>query len=369
MRIGVPREVKPGERRVAITPDGVAALAARGHEVLVERDAGRASGHDDAAYRASGARIVDDHGSPFDADLVVKVKELQRAEYALVRRHAMLVGFQQFAIEPAYRAAALASGATFVACECIEGVDDDRLPVLGAMSRLAGAIAVHLGAAALLDGLRWSRDAEAFEAAGVVLGGMPGLAPARVVVIGAGAAGGMAARTAAAMSADVTVFASSTRRFAALQAACSRPVRMDVFSRDALRAALVDAHLVVGAVLVPGRTSPVLIDRATIATMPRGSVFVDIGIDQRGIAETSRMTTIDEPFFVEEGVLHCGVPNLPALVPRSATAAYAAALLPYVVALADRGRGAFDDDRGLAAGLAIDAHRIIDARLRDDVRA
>lgn len=376
MRIGVPREKKPGESRVGLTPEVVAALVARDHVVVIERDAGLAVGLTDDAYRAAGACIGDRTGEVFDVDLVVKVKELQAGEYALPQRGTIVMGFQQFAVEPAYLDAALASGATFIACETIASETiasaTGELPVLAAMSRIAGTLAPQIGATALMRGLpRVASIASPTPGAGILLGGVEGVAPATVVVIGAGASGGAAARTACAMGANVTVFASSQRRFDALKSSCGRStcstqIATAVFDVDALRALLPATHLLIGAVLIPGRTSPRLIDRSMIASMPAGAVFIDIGIDQRGIAETSRMSRIDDPFYVEEGVVHCCIPNLPALVPKSATQAYVAALTPYVMALADYGLAALERDAGLARGVQVHRGSIVDAQLAAD---
>lgn len=364
MRIGVPRERKSGESRVGLPPDVVAGLVAQDHAVVVETGAGCAVGFGDDAYRAAGACIVDTEDEVFDAGLVVKVKELQPGEYALPRPGSIVLGFQQFAVEPALLAAALASGASFIACETIASATGD-LPVLAAMSRIAGTLAPQIGALALMRGML----AGTTTGAGILLGGIEGLAAARVVVIGAGASGGAAARTAAAMGARVSVFAASARRFEALKASCPAPVATTLFDAGALRALLPNTDLLIGAVLVPGRTSPRLIDRDMIAAMPAGAVFIDIGIDQRGIAESSRMSRIDDPFYVEEGVVHCCIPNLPALVPVSATLAYVEALAPYVTALAGNGLDALALDAGLARGLQVHRGRIVDPRLAEDVHA
>lgn len=378
MRIGVPRERKSGEARVGLTPGVVAELVAQDHVVVIETGAGRAVGFGDDAYRAAGAHVADAECDVFDVDLVVKVKELQPEEYALPRPGSIVLGFQQFAVEPALLDAALASGASFIACETIASSTGD-LPVLAAMSRIAGTLALQIGAMALMRGLlagastaasagvsagAWT--ASSTRGAGILLGGIEGIAAARVVVVGAGASGSAAARTAVAMGANVTVFAASTRRFGALRASCSAPLETTVFDADALRALLPATHLLIGAVLIPGRTSPRLVDRAMIAKMPAGAVFIDIGIEQRGIADTSCMSRIDDPFYVEEGVTHCCIPNLPALVPVSATQAYVEALSPYVAALADHGLEALDLDAGLGRGLQVHRGRIVDPRLTDD---
>jgi len=353
MRIGLPREIKAGEARVALRPPEIATLTGAGHDVVVERGAGLASGVDDAQYEAAGALLTGVHAAAFDAELVVKVKELQPVEYPLVRPGTILLGFQQFAVEPAYLDVALSSGATFIACETIESDDVDaahRLPILAAMSRVAGRMAVRLGA----KGLTGSEDAD--------------LDGTDVIVIGAGAAGSAAALEAARRRARVGVFAASPRRFDALARAANGPMAMGVFDAARLRALLPTTRLLIGAVLVAGRTSPRLLDRAMIASMPPGSVFVDVGIDQRGIAETSRMTSLGDPFFTVDGVIHCGVPNLPALEPRAASEAYAAAVLPHVVALAERGGDALAPGSGLSRGVQVRRGSIVDARLALDTR-
>jgi alanine dehydrogenase len=218
------------------------------------------------------------------------------------------------------------------------------------MSRVAGRIAVRLGARALTG----ADDAD--------------LADVEVVVIGAGAAGGAAVHEAARRRGRTSVFAASSRRFAALAGATPAPLTMEVFDPVRLRAALPTTRLLIGAVLVAGRTSPRLIDRAMIASMPPGAVFIDIGIDQRGIAETSRMTSLADPFFTVDGVIHCGVPNLPALEPRAATEGYAAAVLPYVVDLAARGIDAIVPGSGLARGIQIRRGALVDPRLALDTQ-
>ena len=365
MLVGIPVETKSGEARVGMTPDGVRKLVEHGHAVRVQRRAGAGAGFADDSYVAAGATLVDRAAEAFEGDLIVKVKELQAGEAALVPRGAIVFCFQQLALVPALLDAALTSDASYIAYETVE----DRsggLPLLAPMSRIAGCLAPQIGAVALMRGIGDRRDS-ALQGSGVMLAASGDAPPARVVVIGAGAAGSEAARIACSLGAEVTVFAKSARRFDALRSCCVAPVRCEIMATARLAALLPETDLVIGAVLTPGSTSPTLITRAMLATMRPGSVLIDIGIDQRGIAETSRPTTLADPMYVEEGVLHYTVPNLPALVPRSATLALTQATLPYVLALADRGlAAALADDAGLARGLQVHQQAIVDARLARD---
>lgn len=365
MLVGVPVETKSGEARVGMTPDGVRKLVEHGHAVRVLRRAGAGAGFPDESYVDAGATLVDHAGEAFEADLIVKVKELQAGEAALVPRGAIVFGFQQLALDPALLDAALASAASYIAYETVE----DRsggLPLLAPMSRIAGCLAPQIGAVALMRGVGDRRDG-ALQGSGVMLAASGDAPPAKVVVLGAGAAGSEAARIACSLGAEVTVFAKSARRFDALKSRCAAPVRCEIMDTATLTALLPETDLVIGAVLTPGSTSPTLITRAMLSTMRSGSVLIDIGIDQRGIAETSRPTTLADPMYVEEGVLHYAVPNLPALVPRSATLALTAATLPYILALADRGlAAALADDTGLLRGLQLYRQTIVDARLARD---
>ena len=374
MLVGIPVETKSGEARVGITPDGVRKLVEHGHAVRVQRSAGAGAGFADDFYAAAGATLVDRAGEAFEADLIIKVKELQAGEAELVPRGAIVFGFQQLALVPALLDAALASDASYIAYETVED-HAGGLPLLAPMSRIAGCLAAQIGAVALMRGAfpRGASDPRdcALRGSGVLLAASGDAPPAKVVVIGAGAAGGEAARIARSLGAVVTVFAKSARRFDALKARCAAPVCCEIIDVARLAALLPETDLVIGAVLTPGSTSPTLVTRAMLAAMRTGSVLVDIGIDQRGIAETSRPTTLADPMYVEEGVLHYAVPNLPALVPRSATLALTQATLPYALALADRGlAAALADDAGLLRGLQLHRHAIVDARLaRDTGRA
>ena len=349
MRIGIPRETKDGERRVGIVPDGARALVQAGHAVVVERDAGAASGFADAEYVAAGARIAADAAEIWQCPLVVKVKEVQRAEYPLLRAGTTVLGFAQLNRDPALLAAVLAAGVRIIACETVRDAEG-RLPLLAPMSRIAGRLAPLVGAQALQTVAGGN---------GTLITGVDDVAAARVVVIGAGNVGGEAARVASRLGCEVRVFSRGAARLSALEQALARertPIAVTRLEEDAhaLEAAIAQADLVIGAVLEPGRLSPKLVGRGAVRSMRPGSALVDVGIDQGGIAETSRMTTLASPTYVEEGVVHYAVANMPALVARTATCALAAVTLPHVQRLAERGIvAAVDADPGLAAGVMV----------------
>jgi alanine dehydrogenase len=350
MIVGCPKETKNHEYRVGLTPTGAHALAAAGHRVLVECQAGARIGYADAAYRQAGAVLVDDAAAVYgEAELIVKVKELQPAEYPLARSGQILFCYHHFAPAPDLLAAMLASGAT---CLAYETVADPvgGLPLLAPMSRIAGRLAPQAGAWALQT---------ANGGAGILLGGVPGVPPARVVVIGAGSVGSEAARIAVGMGADVLVLDQGTRRLEALDALYRGRLRTGIAEPLALAEAVAGADLVIGATLSPGRLAPKLIGQELLQRMRPGSVIVDVSIDQGGISAASRPTSHTDPLFEAEGVLHYCVPNMPSAVARTATQALTLATLPHVLALAELGLDrALDRDPGLAAGLQVRSGRI-----------
>ena len=348
MIVGCPKETKNHEYRVGLTPAGARTLAAAGTAVVVETSAGARVGFADADYHAAGARIVATPAELYAAsDAIIKVKELQPAEFALVHPGQTLFCYHHFAPVPHLLQAMLDAG---VSCVAYETVTDSTggLPLLAPMSCIAGRLAPQAGAWALQM---------ANGGSGVLLGGVPAptlVPPAKVVVIGAGNVGGNAALIAVGMGADVTLFDQSTAKLARLAAFHDARIRTALADHDALEAAIVDADLVIGAVLVPGRHAPHLIDRALLRRMRPGSVLVDVAIDQGGIAETSRPTSHTEPIYVEEGVVHYCVPNMPSAVARTATLALTQATLPHLLALAAKGLArACADDAGFAAGLQV----------------
>ena len=338
MRIGLPREVKDGEFRVALTPSGVQGL----QDIVVEPGAGAGVGFSDADYVAAGATL----GDAWDCELVVKVKELQPPEYARPRRGQTVFGFQHFGPDPELLDAALASGATFVAFETVGQASG--LPILSPMSAIAGRLAVQAGA--------WCLQKQN-GGSGVLLPGLDGVPPGNVVILGAGNVGSNALAIAYGMGAWVTVLAKTDRRFASL-----RETYPDVAYRTGFDAdAVADADLVIGGVLTPGQMSPKLVTRAMLRRMRPGSALVDVGIDQGGIAETSRPTSHSAPIYVEEGVVHYCVPNMPAACARTASLALERAVLPYVQMLS---RGEMNDD--LRTGLQVTRGKVVHAQLARD---
>jgi alanine dehydrogenase len=345
MLIGVPAETKDQEHRVGLTPAGARELAARGHGVLVQASAGAAIGLSDADYIAAGARIAADAQEVFArAELVVKVKELQPAERGWLRPGQVLFAYLHLAPDRAQAEALLASGAVAIAYETVTG-PGGTLPLLAPMSEVAGRMAVQVGAACL-EMPRGGR--------GVLLGGVPGVERGRVVVLGAGNVGANAVRMAVGLGAEVTVLARGPERLRRLDELHGNRIATRIAGLAAIEEAVTQADLVIGAVLQPGAAAPRLVDRATVARMKRGAVVVDVAIDQGGCFATSRPTSHSQPTFVEEGVVHYCVTNMPGAVARTATLALTQATLPHVLALADQGwRAAVARDAHLRAGLNV----------------
>ena len=363
MRIGVPREIKDGERRVAVTPEGAGALARGGHDVRVERGAGAAAGYADAAYAAAGAALVDDVGLVWSSELVVKVKELQPPELARLVPGTTIACFAQLGRDRRLLDAVLAANVRILAYETIRDAVGVAL-LLAPMSRIAGRLAPYAGAAALCT----DRGG-----AGVLLPGVDDVPGAAVLVIGAGSAGAHAAEVAAAMGCRVTLVSRGAAKLAGAAARIAQAGHgvtthaQGALPPDEFARLVAAADLVVGAVLEPGRLSPKLLTRGHLRAMRPGSAFVDVGIDQGGIAQTSRMTSLSAPTYVEEGVVHYAVPNMPSLVARTAAFALAAAALPYVLRLAQQGVvHALAGDAALAAGTMVWDGAIVDPRLAAD---
>ena len=358
MLVGVPKEIKDHEYRVGLTPAGVHALREHGHQVRVETGAGTRIGISDDDYISAGAHVAASAKEVFAADMVVKVKELQRAEFGLLRRGQILFAYLHLAPEPELLEVLLAVGVSGIAYETVTDAQG-RLPLLAPMSRIAGRLSVQVGAWALQM---------ANGGSGVLLGGVPGVAPGKVVVIGAGAAGANAVQIAAGMGADVTVLDVDLERLAQLDEIYRGRVKTCFSEALAIAEQVAQADLAIGALLVPGKLAPRLISRKLLQRMRPGSVLVDIAIDQGGIAETSRPTSHSQPLFVEDGVLHYCVPNMPAACARTATLALTQATFPYVLRLADRGLDAVSEDRGLANGLQVHAGYVTHRGLAEDVR-
>jgi len=345
MRVGVPKEIKNHEYRVGLVPAGVRELVADGHEVLVQSTAGAGTGVDDAAYQAAGAKIVAGATEVFAAaELVVKVKEPQLAECKLLRRGQTLFTYLHLAADAAQAKALMASGATCIAYETVTA-PDGSLPLLTPMSEVAGRMSVQVGAASLQ---------KANGGLGVLLGGVPGVAPAKVVILGGGVSGSSAAEMATGLRADVTIVDKSLKRLRQLDATFGGRLKTVASTVEAIESLVTQADLVVGAVLVAGAAAPKLVTRAMVSKMKPGAVMVDISIDQGGCFETSRPTTHADPTFVVDGVVHYCVTNMPGAVPRTSTFALTNATLPYVKALASLGTGkALAADEHLARGLNV----------------
>ncbi len=361
MRVGIPTEVKPDEYRVAITPAGVRELAVHGHEVVIQAAAGEGSSISDADYEAQGARIVADAASLFDeAELVVKVKEPQPTEVSMLGPEHTLFTYLHLAPAPDLTRGLCESGATCVAYETVED-DRRRLPLLAPMSEVAGKIATQAGAFMLERPLGGR---------GVLLGGVPGVAAANVLVIGGGVVGFNAASIAIGMEADVFVFDRSVDRLRELDVAFAGRASTVYSSTLAVEEMLPRADLVIGAVLVHGARAPYVVRREQLGLMKRRAVLVDVSIDQGGCFETSRPTSHSDPTYVEEGITHYCVTNMPGAVPITSTYALTNATLPYVLALADHGvAAAIAHDPGLRSGVNVARGRVTHPAVAEGVGA
>ncbi len=350
MKIGVPKEIKVHEYRVGLVPSSVRELTGAGHEVTVEAGAGAGIGCPDADYAAAGARIAPDAAAVFGAaELIVKVKEPQPAEIARLRPGHTVFTYLHLAPDRAQAEGLIAAGATAIAYETVTDAHGS-LPLLAPMSAVAGRMAAQVGAHYL---------EKPQGGAGILLGGVPGVAPARVCVLGAGTVGREAARMAVGLGARVTVLNKGVERLAALEAVYGNRIAVLQCNVETVAACVAEADLVIGAVLLPGGAAPKVIPRALIARMRPGSVIVDVAIDQGGCAETSRPTTHADPVYVAEGVTHYCVTNMPGAVPRTSAFALNNATLPFVRALADKGvAAALAADPYLRAGLNVMAGRV-----------
>jgi alanine dehydrogenase len=347
MKIGCPKEIKPQEFRVGLTPHAAREAAAHGHEVIVEAGAGTGAGFADADYEAAGARIAATAKEVFaEAGLIVKVKEPQAVERARLREGQVLFTYLHLAPDPDQTRDLLASGVTAIAYETVTDAAGG-LPLLAPMSEVAGRLAPQVGA--------WTLQ-KANGGRGVLLGGVPGVGPAKVVVIGGGVVGTHAARVAAGMGADVTVLDRSLPRLRYLDDVFGGAFRTRYSSAGNTAELVAEADLVVGAVLIPGAAAPKLVSREGLATMKHGAALVDVAIDQGGCFETSRPTTHEDPIYEVDGIMHYCVANMPGAVARTSTIALGNATMPFLLALADKGwRQACTDDPHLLNGLNVHA--------------
>jgi alanine dehydrogenase len=352
MRIGIPRETKTLEGRVALVPAACADLVRRGHEVWIEKDAGIKSGFSDDEYTALGVKIAADAAALYEkAELVVKVKEPIEGDLKHLRKDHLLFCYLHLAAEPVLTRKLLDIGLTGVAFETVE-LDNGDLPLLTPMSIVAGRIAVQVGAHYLHQPMGGK---------GKLLGGLPSTERGKVVVLGAGAAGGNSAALAASSGANVVVFEKRQDRMAQMMALGPNVTALYPYE-DAVARELRDADLVIGAVLVTGAKAPHVVSREMIKGMQKGSVLVDISVDQGGCFETTRPTTWKEPTYVEEGVIHFAVTNMPGAVPQTSSQAICAAILPWVQKLAS---GSWRDNAALVRGINVEGGQIVHPALKD----
>ena len=364
MDIGFPREIKDGEARVAGTPETVRALVRAGHRVLLESGAGAGSGYPDAAYGEAGAQVVSRPEEAYACPLVVKVKELQPEEYPFLRAGSILFAYQQLARDAGLLEAVLERRVTCLAYESVTGEDGGR-PLLAPMSTIAGLMSAQIAAWALQH-----RDGP-WCGSGVLLPWIEGVPRARVLILGEGTVGSSAARAFLALGCATSVLGRVPGNLEALRRRLAQDgtgmLETALCTPAELQARLPGCDVLVGAVSIPGRLSPKLVTRAMLRSMRPGSVLVDVGIDMGGVAETSRQTKLSDPVYREEGVLHYCVGNIPALVPRSASAALAAATLPYLEQLAGGGlERALEARPGLRRGLLVHAGQVLDPGLAED---
>lgn len=357
MQIGVPKEVKDQEFRVGLSPASVRVLVDRGHQVWVEQGAGMGSGFFDAEYESAGATITDSVSTIWDQELIVKVKEPLPSEYDWLQPDKMLFTYLHLAANRPLTERLVTSGMTAIAYETVER-PDRTLPLLHPMSVIAGRLSVQFGAHFLTrqPGGR-----------GVLLGGVPGVRPGRVVILGGGVVGTEAARIAVGLGAQVQLLDINVERLTQLEGLFGSRVELLHSHVSQLETVVPAADLLIGAVLVPAKRTPTLVTRELVAHMQPGSVIVDVAVDQGGCVETVRPTSHTHPTYVESGVLHYGVPNMPGAVPWTATQALNQVTLPYVLKLADLGIKALNQDPSLALGLNVHAGRLIHPALQEDV--
>jgi alanine dehydrogenase len=350
MLIGIPKEIKNHEYRVGLTPSSVREVTAHGHDVIIETNAGAGIGCSNDDYLAAGAKIVDTAAEIFaKSEMVVKVKEPQKVEYEQLREGQLLFTYLHLAPDPEQTAGLVKSGVTAIAYETVTD-KNGGLPLLAPMSEVAGRMAPQVGAAALQ---------KANGGRGMLLGGVPGVAPAKVVVIGGGVVGTNAARIAAGMGADVIILDKNVKRLTQIDDLFGPRLKTQYATIDDTEALVYDADMVVGAVLIPGAAAPKLIHKDQLSKMKPGSVIVDVAIDQGGCFETSKATTHADPTYIVDDVVHYCVANMPGAVARTSTFALNNATLPFTLALADKGwKKACQDDPHLAAGLNVHEGRI-----------
>jgi alanine dehydrogenase len=355
MQIGVPKETKDQEFRVGLSPSSVRVLAEQGHTVFVETNAGEGSGFTDADYTQAGAQLAQSAVEVWNRELVVKVKEPLATEYQYLQKGQLLFTYLHLAANRPLAEHLIDCGVSAIAYETVE-LADRRLPLLTPMSIIAGRLSVQFGAR-FLERQQGGR--------GVLLGGVPGVKRGKVVVLGGGIVGTEAARMAIGMGAQVSILELSVDRLSYLETLFGSRVELLYSSSSQIDAIVPDADLLIGAVLIPGRRAPTLVSRDLVSKMRPGSVIVDVAVDQGGCIETVRPTSHTQPTYVEAGVVHYGVPNMPGAVPWTATQALNNSTLPYVLKLAMDGLAALDKDETLAKGLNVQNHHLVHPAVRD----
>ncbi len=355
MRIGLPKEIKDQEFRVGLTPAAVQSLCQQGHRVMVETGAGTGSGFENEEYERAGATLVEDAATAWAQEMVVKVKEPQPSEYGFFRPDLLLFTYLHLAAERSLTKALLESGMVAIAYETV-ATPDGRLPLLTPMSIIAGRLSVQFGAR-YLERQQGGR--------GVLLGGIPGVAPGTVVILGGGVVGTEAAKMAVGLGARVQIIDINVDRLGELEALFGSRVELLYSSPAQIAASVPQADLLIGAVLVPGRRAPTLVSKDLVATLRPGSVIIDVAVDQGGCIETLRPTSHSQPTYLEHGVVHFGVPNMPGAVPWTATQALNNATLPYVLKLAGKGMAALDADKDLRGGLNVSGGKLVHPAVRD----
>ncbi|MGL5875162.1 MAG: alanine dehydrogenase [Xenococcaceae cyanobacterium] len=354
MEIGVPKEIKDKEFRVGLSPSSVRVLSEQNHIVFVETGAGDGAGFTDEDYCYAGAKIVS-ATEVWNRKLVVKVKEPLAPEYPYLKKDQILFTYLHLAADRTLTECLIKSGVSAIAYETVE-LADGKLPLLIPMSIIAGRLSIQFGAK-YLEKQQGGR--------GVLLGGVPGVRPGKVVILGGGIVGTEAAKIAIGMGAQVQILDVSVDRLAYLETLFGSRVELLYSNSANIEAAVIDADLVVGAVLILGRKAPILIPRSLVKKMRPGSVIVDVAVDQGGCIETLRVTSHSNPIYVEEGVVHCGIPNMPGAVPWTATQALNNSTLPYVLKLANYGLKALEMDTALAKGLNVKDNRLVHPAVRD----
>jgi alanine dehydrogenase len=355
MEIGLPKETKDREFRVGLTPSSVVVLNQKNHVVFVETGAGLGSGFSDRDYETAGAKIVPDAASAWNRQLVIKVKEPLENEYPFLQSGQILFTYLHLAADRALSEHLIKSGITAIAYETVE-LADGRLPLLTPMSIIAGRLSVQFGAR-YLEKQQGGR--------GVLLGGIPGVRPGRVVILGGGVVGTEAAKIAVGMGARVQIIDINVERLAYLETLFGSRVELLYSSPAQIESVVPEADLLIGAVLVVGKKAPILVNRELVKKMLAGSVIVDVAVDQGGCIETVRPTSHSNPTYTEAGVIHFGVPNMPGAVPWTSTQALNNSTLPYILKLANFGLAALDGDAALAKGINIKDRQIVHPAIKD----